>query len=318
MKRCWVGWIAAATGLTVIACGGNTGTELGSDPTGGSTSGAAGGTTSSGGSPSGGDIAGGRGGAIGGAASGGTESGGKGGTGSGGNEPGGTESGGTSGTETGGATNGGTTTGGTETGGAGGAETGGAATGGTELGGAGGAETGGAATGGTPGIGGGGGMMGCFVGVQLDDCCSAPVAGDSLIAGSPCFVPYRDGYSSDIYESCPAAEECLMLNCVHPRPVSRVVSRDENGKCEFVDECDPSNIDCVVAIDYNVCCSCPAVTPSMVVAVDPCVVESTQPPPSGCADCSAVDCASCNSPAPLPACSRQGDPVLGICSEVIR
>ncbi len=164
---------------------------------------------------------------------------------------------------------------------------------------------------GTLGVGVGGGMQGCFAGLQLDHCCSAPVAGDSLTGSDPCLVPYGEWFSPDALAACPAAEACLELNCVHPEPASRVVAR-RSSKCEFVDEC-ASDGDCEVAVDHGRCCSCPEVMPRVVVAEDPCVVGHGQPAPSGCADCSAVDCGACTEELLVPACGHRGDPELGIC-----
>lgn len=191
----------------------------------------------------------------------------------------------------------------------------------TSAGGAGGTTSGGASPGGGAPAGGGGvvggaagsgAMMGCFVAVQIDDCCSEPVAADALAPADPCLVPYADRYQEEHREACPAAESCLIRNCTYFEPASRVVIRDETGACVLADECDPAEITCQIATDYNRCCSCPEVLPQALVDADPCVVVGAAPPPGACADCSAVACPPCNTQF-TPSCGYHGDPPLAHC-----
>ncbi len=112
----------------------------------------------------------------------------------------------------------------------------------------------------------------------------------------------------------------MMLDCTWLDPPSRVVAPDEAGVCEFVDECDPSDIDCLVATDHNRCCACPEVLPYTVVATDPCVTEGGAPPPADatCEDCSTVECPPCSNQLLIPACGYYGDPPLGRCVAAVR
>lgn len=307
----------------------------GTDASGGradATGGRAGGGDANGGEESGGNPPGGApsGGAVtGGSQSGGAQTGGlaTGGASTGGGEGGGATSGGSA--ATGGSADGGSGDGGASTGGEvpGGTSAGGAPTGGTVEGGATPAGAAGAALvgaggslGGAGGVAGGGGMLGCYVAVRLDDCCSAPFAADSLAAPDPCVVPYQEYYRSERLANCPESETCMMVNCTWSDPRSRVVTRDETGVCEFVDECDPSNMDCLVATDHNRCCTCPEVLPHAIVATDPCVTEGGAPPPEGatCADCSTVDCGPCSNELLIPSCGYYGDPPLGRCVAAVR
>jgi len=323
-------WSLMLVALGGVACGGEE--QHGVDDGGTTSAGGAGGIVSGGGSagaeddggagpaagaPSGGRSTGGftsGGGALGGGQSGGATTGG---ATTGGMEPGGSESAGAEpgGAPSGGAPAGGAAPGGTAPAGAGGAE-GGAPAGGGSLPGGGPA----AGAGGVPGEGGAAGsgaMMGCYVAVRIDDCCSQPVAADALAPADPCLVPYEDRYQQESLEDCPAAESCLMLGCTYFEPASRVVIRDESGTCVFSDECDPAEITCQIATDHNQCCSCPEVFPQVIVDSDPCVVAGA-PPPGACADCSAVDCPPCSNEPLVPACGYYGSPPLARCVAAVR
>jgi len=291
--------------ISGVPSGGNAtgGASTGGASAGGTSSGkSTGGRTNTGGIPSGGTSAGGT-------TSGGKSSGGRtntGGTPSGGASAGGTtgSGGSTGGTPAGGASGGRTTGGGA----VGGSSTSGAGSGGFIAGGAGGAHTGGTA-------GSGGTSLDCQVAVRIDHCCSQPIAVESKAFEDPCVLPYRSYFTREELAGCPDAEKCLMVNCTHPAPPSRV-ARLSSGECVFDDEClaaaAPYNF-CSIATDYNRCCSCPEVFPQVVVAADPCLLTEGVPEPGTCADCSAVDCAACNAPKPSLYCDYDSVTQLSVC-----
>ncbi len=300
-------WLGAAA----LACGGNT--QLDSEP---AVGGQVGGRVALGGASSqgtGGTNP------MGGVSTSGTSSG-TGGVATGGSSTGGSSTGGSStgGSSTGGAHAGGAAPGGVGAGmGPGGAGAGGAIAGGNPAGGVvvgtGGAAPGGSSAGGAVGT--GGATADCELGLRVDDCCSAPVPVAVTEFADPCLLPYRAFYTADELAGCPGAEACLALSCVHPRPPSHVVRR-RNDLCVFVDECipaaEPFSV-CWVATDYNTCCSCPTVVPREVVERDPCVLTEGTPEPGTCADCSAVDCASCNTPTPRVSCEYDAGAGLSVC-----
>ncbi len=191
------------------------------------------------------------------------------------------------------------------------------------VGSTGGAETGGRATsaGGTGGghaggiSGSAGASVGCHVGVRVDACCSEPIAVDSRAFEDPCVLPYRSYYTSEELAGCPASEACLMVECTHPAPPSRVATL-RNGECGFDDECimaaEPYSF-CWVATDHNYCCSCPEVIPRVVVEADACVLDEGPPEPGTCADCSLVDCAPCDAPEPSIFCEYDSLTRLSVC-----
>jgi hypothetical protein len=157
-------------------------------------------------------------------------------------------------------------------------------------------------------------MMGCYVGVQADDCCSRPVAADSRALGDPCFVAYEDVSNRAMLESsCPDAAICRTMNCTYEPPPSRVVTRDDTGTCVFTDECDPDTDPCIVAIDYHDCCACPEMLPRALVQDDPCIATSDEPAPTGCIDCSAISCGTCRANPPAVTCETRGEVSLLTC-----
>jgi hypothetical protein len=153
------------------------------------------------------------------------------------------------------------------------------------------------------------------VGVQIDACCSEPIAVESNAFEDPCVLPYRRYYSDEELAGCPGSEKCLMMNCTHPAPPSRVVAR-RNGQCVFDDECitaaAPYSV-CLVATDYNYCCSCPEVIPRVVVEADPCVLTEGFPESGTCADCGTIDCVACDTPEPSVFCEYDSVTKLSTC-----
>lgn len=288
-------------GLIVLSCGGRANSD-GSDGTSGAETGghatAAGAPNAAGGTSAGGTASGGN--AAGGTSTGGTPSGGtpSGGTASGGTNTGGLATGGRE--HTGGTPSSGTSSGGTNTGGV--------ATGGATAAGAAGTHTGGTS-------GSGGTSLACQVGIRIDDCCSAPIAVEPKAFADPCVLPYASYYPSEAYEACPAAKKCLMVNCTHPDPPSRVAML-RNGQCVFENECIPAAAPynfCTVATDYHRCCSCPEVFPSALVKADPCLVTEGLPEPGTCADCGTVTCAACQTPKPSVYCDYNTVTKLSVC-----
>ncbi|MBN2192535.1 MAG: hypothetical protein JW751_06935 [Polyangiaceae bacterium] len=180
---------------------------------------------------------------------------------------------------------------------------------------AGGTPSGGSASGGTAGT---GAVMGCYVAVQADACCTPPLAADSLASPDPCLVPYDDLYLNATLEACPDAQSCLWMNCIRVRPSSRVLTRDHAGACVVTDECVHAASDCVVASDRDRCCECPAVLPRVVVETDPCIVVGDEAPRIPCADCSSIRCAGCTGVLPNPACGPQGEFGLATCMAGVR
>ncbi len=156
--------------------------------------------------------------------------------------------------------------------------------------------------------------MGCYVAVQANECCSHPLAADSLSLGDPCLVPYDDVYTSATLEACPDAELCMSMACTYFSPPSRVVTRSETGTCVFADECETAGRDCIPAIDYSRCCSCEAVFPLAVVETEPCIARSNETIPIGCADCSAANCSPCPTDSVSPVCTAQGEASILTCT----
>lgn len=160
-------------------------------------------------------------------------------------------------------------------------------------------------------------MMGCYAAVQADACCSPALAADRRAPTDPCLVPFEEAYEPATVSTCPNAEPCGWHSCTYRAPPSRVVTRDETGTCIFADECGPAAIDCVVASDLNRCCSCPEVLPRLLVEADPCIVTGVETPPTGCADCSNVQCGSCSGELPIPACATEVELGLGTCTAAV-
>jgi hypothetical protein len=81
---------------------------------------------------------------------------------------------------------------------------------------------------------------------------------------------------------------------------------------ECITAAEPYSV-CLVATDYNYCCSCPELIPHVVVDADPCVLTEGLPEPGTCADCSTVDCAACETPEPSIFCEYDSVTKLSTC-----
>jgi hypothetical protein len=169
-----------------------------------------------------------------------------------------------------------------------------------------GASAGEPATGGTTATGGTGGTLpppqvDCVVAVHADQCCSAAIAAPaSALQADPCLVPYGLQFTQAVATVCPAAEQCLMLNCIFPPPPTRMAAADAGGSCQFVDEC-TSPADCTLAENLTYCCPCPEVFPSGLAEANPCI--SGGGAGFACNNCGDVMCEACLLPNPVPTCT---------------
>jgi hypothetical protein len=204
---------------------------------------------------------------------------------------------------------------------------GGTTSGGSDGDGGTGASGGEPATGGAPGTGGvtvagagSGGLGGslpppqadCVVAVHADQCCSQAVAvPSSALEVDPCLVPYGLQHTAAVAAVCPAAAQCMMLNCIFPAPPTRLAAASPTtGSCELSGECTTS-ADCTLAENLTYCCPCPEVFPAGLPQANPCISGSTTD--FACNGCGDVQCEQCLPPYPVPACELNASGTFRVC-----
>lgn len=147
----------------------------------------------------------------------------------------------------------------------------------------------------------------CVTALRLDTCCDqyVPVTRAAL-AADECLSEYGQVIDGDKRTACYPAGQCLSVLCA-PEAVgtfSRVSQLSEStGECFFADECSAPE-DCVLANDFNRCCSCFESLPVALAQALACwTIEGQQSlvmsPCTGCQ--SDIACAGCPVP-PEPTC----------------
>jgi hypothetical protein len=136
---------------------------------------------------------------------------------------------------------------------------------------------------------------GCLIATRTDTCCGEPfVINRHEMDYDPCVQPYfRPTYLPECVARRPP--ECARVDCAFTPPLTRVVGRDAEGRCQYRSECDTAD-DCLRASDLRQCCGCPDYYPRALVEADGClqdpatvpVVEWQRCPESTCRTSSCV------------------------------
>jgi hypothetical protein len=134
---------------------------------------------------------------------------------------------------------------------------------------------------------------GCLIATRTDTCCGEPfVINRHEMDYDPCVQPY---FQPTYLPECVARRppECAWVDCAFTPPLTRVVGRGAEGRCQYLSECDTAD-DCLRASDLRQCCGCPDYVPRALVEADGClqdpatVVEWQRCPDTTCRTSSCV------------------------------